>query len=593
MFKRTHTCGDLGKSNVGEEIQLNGWINTVRLHGKIVFVDLRDRYGKTQLIFDEKNFPKEFEKIKKFSVEDVISIKGTVQHRSDSSINPSLKTGEIEVSILNYTMLNESEPLPFVLSDRNSAEEHFRLKHRYLELRIDELQKNLIIRHDTYQATRKFLSNNNFLEVETPVLMKSTPEGARDYLVPSRLHKGKFYALPQSPQIYKQILMISGYDRYFQIVKCFRDEDLRSDRQPEFTQIDIEMSFVDEEDVFLNMENLTRAIFSSVRRIELPNVFPRITYQEAIETYGSDKPDTRYGMKLIDLKSYTDRSDFKAFISVESVYAIVVEKGATYSRKIIDGLTEEVKKHKAKGLAWMKYEEGKLCGGISKFFSETLQKEIVKDLKINDGGILFMVGDKKNIVCKALGNLRVLVAQREGLINKDVFKPIWVTEFPMFDYDEDNDRYIAMHHPFTAPREADLDQLENNPAGCRAIAYDLIINGSEAGGGTIRIHDSATQEKVLKLLGISPEIAQDRFGFLLDALKSGAPPHGGIALGIDRWVMLFGGLDNIRDVIAFPKTQKASDLMTGAPASVDTKQLVDLGIRAVVPPKAPPNQQGD
>ena len=324
MFKRTHTCGELGKSNVGEEIQLNGWINTVRLHGKIVFVDLRDRYGKTQLIFDEKKFPTQFENIKKFSVEDVISIKGTVEHRSDSSINPSMKTGEIEVSTANYTILNESEPLPFVLSDRYSAEEHFRLKYRYLELRIDELQNNLIIRHDTYQATRKFLSNNNFLEVETPVLMKSTPEGARAYLVPSRLHNGKFYALPQSPQIYKQILMISGYDRYFQIVKCFRDEDLRADRQPEFTQIDIEMSFVDEDDVLLNMENLTRDIFSSVRGIKLPSTFPRITYKEAMETYGSDKPDIRYEMKLVDLISYTDRSNFNAFNSVESVYLSLI-----------------------------------------------------------------------------------------------------------------------------------------------------------------------------------------------------------------------------------------------------------------------------
>ena len=579
MFKRTHTCGELGKSNVGEEIQLNGWINTVRLHGKIVFVDLRDRYGKTQLIFDEKNFPKEFEKIKKFSIEDVISIKGTVQHRSDSSINPSLKTGEIEVSILNYIMLNESEPLPFVLSDRDSAEEHFRLKYRYLELRIDELQKNLIIRHDTYQATRKFLSNNNFLEIETPVLMKSTPEGARDYLVPSRLHKGKFYALPQSPQIYKQILMISGYDRYFQIVKCFRDEDLRSDRQPEFTQIDIEMSFVDEEDIFLNMENLTRAIFSSVRGIELPNVFPRITYQEAIETYGSDKPDTRYGMKLIDLKSYTDRSDFKAFISVESVYAIVVEKGATYSRKIIDGLTEEVKKHKAKGLAWMKYEEGKLCGGISKFFSETLQKEIVKDLKINDGGILFMVGDKKNIACKALGNLRVLVAHKEGLADKDVYKPLWVTEFPMFDYDEDNDRYIAMHHPFTAPRDSDIDKLESDPGNTLSRGYDLTMNGHEIAGGSIRIHSPAIQEKVFSLLGLSHEQAVEKFGFLVEALQYGAPPHGGIAFGFDRLVMLLAGTDNIRDVIAFPKTTSASSLMDDSPNFVDIDQLNELGLK--------------
>ena len=579
MFKRTHTCGELNKSNVGEEVQLNGWINTVRLHGKIVFVDLRDRYGKTQLIFDEKKFPTQFEKIKKFSVEDVISIKGTVEDRSDSSINPSMKTGEIEVSTTNYTILNESEPLPFVLSDRNSAEEHFRLKYRYLELRIDELQNNIIIRHDTYQATRKFLSNNNFLEVETPVLMKSTPEGARAYLVPSRLHNGKFYALPQSPQIYKQILMISGYDRYFQIVKCFRDEDLRADRQPEFTQIDIEMSFVDEGDVFLNMENLTRDIFSSVRGINLPSAFPRITYKEAMETYGSDKPDIRYEMKLVDLISYTDRSDFNAFNSVESVYGIIVEKGAAYSRKIIDELTEEVKKHKAKALAWMKYESGKFGGGVSKFFSDSLQKEIEKNLNKNDGDILFMVGDKKNIACKALGNLRVMVAQREGLINKDEYKPIWVTEFPMFDYDEDNDRYIAMHHPFTAPRESDIDKLDSDPGNALSRGYDLTMNGHEIAGGSIRIHSPEIQEKVFSLLGLSHKQAVEKFGFLVEALRYGAPPHGGIAFGFDRLVMLLAGTDNIRDVIAFPKTTSASSLMDDSPNYVDTKQLDELGLK--------------
>ena len=579
MFKRTHTCGELNKSNVGEKVQLNGWINTVRLHGKIVFVDLRDRYGKTQLIFDEKKFPTQFEKIKKFSVEDVISIQGIVEDRSDSSINPSMKTGEIEVSTTNYTILNESEPLPFVLSDRNSAEEHFRLKYRYLELRIDELQNNMIIRHDTYQATRKFLSNNNFLEVETPVLMKSTPEGARDYLVPSRLHNGKFYALPQSPQIYKQILMISGYDRYFQIVKCFRDEDLRADRQPEFTQIDIEMSFVDEEDVFLNMENLTRDIFSSVRGIKLPSTFPRITYKEAMETYGSDKPDTRYEMKLVGLKSYTDRSNFNAFSSAESVYGIVVEKGASYSRKIIDELTEEVKKHNAKGLAWMKYESGEFGGGVSKFFSDSLQKEIVKDLNINDGDILFMIGDKKNIACKALGNLRVLVAQREGLTNKDVYKPIWVTEFPMFDYDEDNDRYIAMHHPFTSPRESDIDKLNNDPSNALSRGYDLTMNGHEIAGGSIRIHSPEIQEKVFALLGLSHVQAVEKFGFLVEALQYGAPPHGGIAFGFDRLVMLLAGTDNIRDVIAFPKTTSASSLMDESPNYVETKQLDELGLK--------------
>ena len=578
MFKRTHTCGELNKSNVGSKVQLNGWVNTVRLHGKIVFVDLRDRYGKTQLVFDENSFNDEFEKIKKFSVEDVISIKGVVENRTDSSINTAMDTGEIEIAITGYTMLNEAAALPFVLSDRNSAEEHFRLKYRYLELRIEELQKNIILRHKTYQATRDYLSKNNFLEIETPVLMKSTPEGARDYLVPSRLHHGKFYALPQSPQIYKQILMISGYDRYFQIVKCFRDEDLRADRQPEFTQIDIEMSFVDEEDIFTNMENLTRSIFLSVKGIELPNPFPRITYQQAMETYGSDKPDTRYDMKLHDLKSITDKSDFNAFRSVECVSGFIVKTGAKYSRKIIDELTDEAKKHKAKGLAWIKYVNGQFNGGISKFLPEPLQVEIIKYFKMTDGDILLMIGDKKDIVYKSLGRLRVVIAEKEGLTDKNDYKPIWVTEFPMFDYDKDQDRYIAMHHPFTAPIEKDISILDNEPAKALSRGYDLTMNGHEIAGGSIRIHSPKIQEKVFSLLGLSYQQAVEKFGFLVEALQYGAPPHGGIAFGFDRLVMLLAGTNNIRDVIAFPKTTSAPSLMDDSPNHVETDQLDELGL---------------
>ena len=578
MFKRTHTCGELNKSNVGSKVQLNGWVNTIRLHGKIVFVDLRDRYGKTQLVFDENSFNDEFEKIKKFSVEDVISIKGVVENRSDSSINPAMDTGEIEIAITGYIMLNEAAPLPFVLSDRNSAEEHFRLKYRYLELRIEELQKNIILRHNTYQATRDYLSKNNFLEIETPVLMKSTPEGARDYLVPSRLHHGKFYALPQSPQIYKQILMISGYDRYFQIVKCFRDEDLRADRQPEFTQIDIEMSFVDEEDIFTNMENLTRSIFLSVKGIELPNPFPRITYQQAMETYGSDKPDTRYDMKLHNLKSITDKSDFNAFRSVECVSGFIVTTGAKYSRKIIDELTDEAKKHKAKGLAWIKYENGQFKGGISKFFPEPLQVEIIKYLKMTDSDILLMIGDKEAIVYKTLGKLRVLIAEKEGLTDKNDYKPIWVTEFPMFDYNKEQNRYIAMHHPFTAPRESDISKLDTDPANALSRGYDLTMNGHEIAGGSIRIHSPKIQEKVFSLLGLSYQQAVEKFGFLVEALQYGAPPHGGIAFGFDRLVMLLAGTNNIRDVIAFPKTTSATSLMDDSPNHVETDQLDELGL---------------
>ena len=578
MLKRTHTCGELNKSNVGNEVQLNGWINTIRLHGKVVFVDLRDRYGKIQLVFNENTFCDDFEKIKKFSVEDVISINGFVDNRSNESINTAMKTGEIEVRISTYIILNEAAPLPFVLTDRNSAEEHFRLKYRYLELRIDELQQNIITRHKTYQATRKYLSKNKFLEIETPFLMKSTPEGARDYLVPSRLHRGKFYALPQSPQIYKQILMISGFDRYFQIVKCFRDEDLRADRQPEFTQIDIEMSFVAEEEIFAKMEDLTRSIFSSVKGIELPDPFPRITYKEAIETYGSDKPDTRYNMKLYDLKSFMEKSEFNAFSSVECVCGIVVENGAKYSRKLIDDLTEAAKENKAKGLAWVKNEREQFTGGISKFFPESLQAEVIKYLNMKDGDLLLMIGDKKNIVYNALGKLRVLIANKEGLASKDDYCPVWVTEFPMFEYDQDQDRYIAMHHPFTAPRESDISKLDTDPANALSRGYDLTMNGHEIAGGSVRIHSSEIQEKVFSLLGLSHEQAVEKFGFLVEALKYGAPPHGGIAFGFDRLVMLLAGTENIRDVIAFPKTTSAASLMDESPNHVEIDQLDELGL---------------
>ncbi len=578
MFKRTHTCGELNQSFVGSKVKLNGWVNTVRLHGKVVFVDLRDRYGKTQLIFDENSFPKEFDKIKKLSIEDVLSIKGIVNNREKSLINSDMKTGEVEISVNEYSILNEASPLPFVLSDRNNAEEQFRLKYRYLELRIEELQKNILIRHNTYQATREYLSKNNFLEIETPILMKSTPEGARDYLVPSRLHHGKFYALPQSPQIYKQILMISGYDRYFQIVKCFRDEDLRADRQPEFTQIDIEMSFVDEEDIFSKMEDLTRNIFSTVKGVELPNPFPRITYKQAMETYGSDKPDTRYNMKLIDIKPFTDKSDFNVFNSVKSVRGLVVRTGAKYSRKIIDELTDEIKKHKAKGLAWIKYQEGQFNGGISKFFPKSLQADMIENLKINDGDILFMVGDNNNIVCKSLGKLRTLVAAKEELANKEHYKPVWVTEFPMFEYDEKNERFIAMHHPFTAPRELDIEKLDTEPSTALSRGYDLTMNGHEIAGGSIRIHSPKIQEKIFSLLGLSHEQAKEKFGFLIEALQYGAPPHGGIAFGFDRLVMLLAETDNIRDVIAFPKTTSATSLMDDSPNNVDDSQLDELGL---------------
>ena len=578
MYKRTHTCGELDESSVGSQVRLNGWVNTSRLHGKIVFVDLRDRYGKTQLVFDETDFLEVFEKIKKLSTEDVISISGTVKNRDEGAINPNMKTGKIEISVSDFSILNKASTLPFVLTDRNSSEEPLRLKYRYLELRFDELQNNIFIRHNTYQAVRKYLSDNDFLEVETPILMKSTPEGARDFLVPSRVHKGKFYALPQSPQIYKQILMISGYDRYFQIVKCFRDEDLRADRQPEFTQIDIEMSFVDEEDIFTYMENLTRYIFQTVKDIKLPDPFPRMTYAEAMERYGSDKPDIRYEMELIDIKPFTDESDFKAFSDAESVKALLVKTGAKYSRKVIDDLTDKAKKYGAKGLAWMKFQDGNFNGGISKFFSESLQKNISDKLKVENDDILLLVGDDKNIVTKSLGKLRTIIASKENLANENEFKPLWVTEFPMFDFDDENNRYVAMHHPFTAPRESDIDKLDSDPKRALSRGYDLTMNGHEIAGGSIRIHSPEVQEKVFSLLGLTQEEAVDKFGFLVEALRYGAPPHGGIAFGFDRLVMLLAGTENIRDVIAFPKTTSATSLMDDSPSDVDNHQLRDLGL---------------
>ena len=578
MNIRTHTCGELNSNDVGKSVVLNGWVNTVRLHGQVVFIDIRDRYGKTQIVFNSEDYSGNFEEVKKISMEDVLSISGNVQNRQKDAINADMKTGEIEVSVKEMVILNAAEPLPFVISDRNSAEEDLRLKYRYLELRTDELQNNLMIRHQAYQSVRNHLANNDFIEVETPVLMKSTPEGARDYLVPSRIHHGKFYALPQSPQIYKQILMISGYDRYFQIVKCFRDEDLRADRQPEFTQIDIEMSFINEDIIYKEAENLTRSVFKSVRNIDLPNPFPKLTWIEAMNKYGSDKPDTRFELFLRDIKSITDQSDFNTFKSVESVNAIIVSNGGSYSRKIIDSYTEFVKKYDAKGLAWMKMVDGKLDGGISKFFSDDLQNELIRSEKVKDDDIIFIIGDKKNIVLNALGSLRVEIAKNMKLIDENVYHPVWVTDFPMFEFDNNSNRYAARHHPFTAPTISSIDELSSDPLSIKSRGYDLTINGYEVAGGSIRNHDPEIQAKIFELLGMNEDEINNRFGFLIEALKFGTPPHGGIAFGFDRLVMLLAKTNNIRDVIAFPKTTSAASLMDQAPSPVSKDQLEELNI---------------
>jgi aspartyl-tRNA synthetase len=582
-LKRTHTCGQLRKADVGQEVILNGWIHAKREHGGLIFFDLRDRYGKTQVVFDESQTAEAFMQAKKLGLEDVVAVRGQVVARSAENINPEMSTGEIDVQCLDLEVLNEAEPLPFLVTDRQSALEELRLKYRYLELRTEELQHNLIARSHIYKQVRDYFVEHDFVEVETPFMMKSTPEGARDYLVPSRLHHGRFYALPQSPQTYKQLLMISGYDRYFQIVKCFRDEDLRADRQPEFTQIDVEMSFVDEEDVYGIVEGLIRQIYREIHEMDLPEQFPRFTYQEAMEQYGTDKPDMRYTLELQEFATYVEGSDFNAFKSVlESggrVKALVVPGGAGYSRKDIDGLTNLVTEyHKAKGLAWMKANSDGLDGGIAKFFPENVQRQIISDLEVKEGDLLLMIGDRAEITLPALGALRQEIARRENLINEKEVRPLWITGFPLMEYAEEEGRWIAMHHPFTAPHPEDSSLLESDPGKVRSRGYDLVINGYEVAGGSIRNHKIGDQEQVFRLLGISPEEAEEKFGFLLDALKYGAPPHGGIAFGFDRLVMLLVGVNQIRDVIAFPKTTSALSLMDGAPAQVTDDQLKELGL---------------
>ena len=579
MFKRTHTCGELRKSNIGNQVSMNGWVNKVRLHGQVIFVDLRDRYGKTQILINSDFYKGDFDLAKKLSMEDVLSVKGIVQERDQNSQNSNISTGEIEVIISEYEILNEAHPLPFIITDRNSAEENLRLKFRFLELRTNELQENIKVRHNTYQAVRTFLSDNNFFEVETPVLMKSTPEGARDYLVPSRIHNGKFYALPQSPQMYKQLLMISGFDRYFQIVKCFRDEDLRADRQPEFTQIDIEMSFVDENDIMKKCEELTRYIFNKVQNIDLIKPFPKMTYNDAMSKYGTDCPDLRYDLLLNDFKPFSEKSEFKAFHSVESVMCIVVPGGAKYSRKDIDHYTEHVQRHKAKGLAWMKFSDGILTGGISKFFSDDLHSKITKKLNMDNGDILFIIGDDIKTTQLSLGALRIAIAKKEEYAKSNDFKPVWITDFPMFEYNQEDKRYHSLQHPFTQPKSNDLEKLKSSPESIPSKQYDLIINGYEVAGGSVRIHNSDMQKVIFDILGIDRKEANERFGFFIDALKYGTPPHGGIAFGFDRLVMLLAGTNNIRDVIAFPKTTSAMSLMDGAPSPVSKTQMKELGIQ--------------
>ena len=586
MIKRTHTCGDLSANNLNEFVSLNGWISKSRDLGGLHFIDLRDRYGITQIVFNEDINKVVFSRVKKLGLEDVIGITGKVVARPDDAVNKKIPTGRIDVEVTELTIYNESSPPPFDINDRNSASEDHRLKYRYLELRTKELQHNMLIRHKTAIATRNFMNDQDFVEIETPVLMKSTPEGARDFLVPSRLHTGRFYALPQSPQTYKQLLMVSGFDKYFQIVKCFRDEDFRADRQPEFTQIDIEMSFVDQNDIINLGTDLTRHIWKSVIDVNLPEQFPIMNYFDVLEKYGSDKPDIRFEMELQEIAGFVKKSDFNAFKSVLEaggrVKGLLCPNASTYSRKIIDDLTDYLKKYfGAKGLAWMKCADGKLDGGISKFFPELVQKDMIAQLGINNDSVLFMVGDISTTVFSALGALRIELAKRENLIDTNTWAPLWVVDFPLVEWNEDKNRWDALHHPFTSPNLEDLDKLDKTPGDVRSLGYDVIMNGYELGGGSIRIHSRELQARIFKLLGISDDEVQEKFGFLMDAFKFGAPPHGGMAFGFDRIVMLLARSNQIRDVIAFPKTTSALSLMDNSPSPVSEEQLEELHLEVI------------
>ncbi|ULW04248.1 aspartate--tRNA ligase [Staphylococcus aureus] len=585
MSKRTTYCGLVTEAFLGQEITLKGWVNNRRDLGGLIFVDLRDREGIVQVVFNPA-FSEEALKIAEtVRSEYVVEVQGTVTKRDPETVNPKIKTGQVEVQVTNIKVINKSETPPFSINEENvNVDENIRLKYRYLDLRRQELARTFKMRHQITRSIRQYLDDEGFFDIETPVLTKSTPEGARDYLVPSRVHDGEFYALPQSPQLFKQLLMISGFDKYYQIVKCFRDEDLRADRQPEFTQVDIEMSFVDQEDVMQMGEEMLKKVVKEVKGVEINDAFPRMTYKEAMRRYGSDKPDTRFEMELIDVSQLGRDMDFKVFkdtVENDGEIKAIVAKGAAeqYTRKDMDALTEFVNIYGAKGLAWVKVVEDGLTGPIGRFF-ETENVETLLTLTGAEAGDLVMfVADKPNVVAQSLGALRVKLAKELGLIDETKLNFLWVTDWPLLEYDEDAKRYVAAHHPFTSPKEADIAKLGTAPEEAEANAYDIVLNGYELGGGSIRIHDGELQEKMFEVLGFTKEQAQEQFGFLLDAFKYGAPPHGGIALGLDRLVMLLTNRTNLRDTIAFPKTASATCLLTNAPGEVSDKQLEELSLR--------------
>ena len=583
-FRRTHSCNDLTAADIGKEIILMGWVLRRRDHGGVIFIDLRDRHGITQIVFNPEVNPEVHEKAHQVRSEWVLAIRGKVEARLDGMANKKLDTGEIEVFIDELRILNTSDTPPFPLDEESEVSDNIRLQYRYMDLRRPEMAAKLYQRHKAVQSIRTYLNDYDFLEVETPMLTRSTPEGARDYLVPSRVNAGKFYALPQSPQLFKQLLMIGGIDRYYQIVKCFRDEDLRADRQPEFTQIDMELSFMDEEQIIEITEGMIFKLFKDTLDIDVAPPFKRISYDDAMNRFGTDRPDTRFGFELVDLSEIAKTCSFKVFRSIAdgdgTVRAINAKGCATFSRKELDKLTEYVAQFGAKGLAWVKMKaDGEWQSPIAKFFSNEERAAMTKALDAEEGDLLLFGADKPSVVFPVLGELRVEIARRLGLLDKSNFNFVWVTDFPLMEYDENRKRFQALHHPFTAPKEEDLDKLESNPGSVYSRAYDLVLNGTEIGGGSIRIHQRDLQSKVLKALGISEEEANDKFGFLLRALELGAPPHGGLAFGLDRLLMIITGSGSIRDVIAFPKTQRATCPLTEAPASVARKQLTELYLR--------------